>query len=395
VAQTYVQISMTGRMGFDMAMRALVARAVGAGDIDRANHVALQAFSLSGLFCITMALVGAFLTEPLLGVLGVPDSVVAAGADYMRVQFIGMGTNAFRMMSSAALQAAGDTITPMRSTTVTRVVHLVLSPMLVFGWLFFPEIGLVGAALGNIVAQGIGAGLNFRALFSGKSRLHLTLRGYRPDFPLLWRIVRMGSPASVTSAERSVSQLLLLSVAAPFGPITLAAYALTRRLENFVMMGARGLGQASGVLVGQNLGAGKPLRARQTVAWGLLFVFLINLSMTAVLYLFPSHVIRIFNTDPEMLAIAVHWVRIASLGYLFLGIGQVFTQSYNTAGDTVVPMLVNLVSIWLVQQPLAHTLPGWGLAEYGIAWAVVASVCIRLVFFTPYYFTDRWLRVRV
>src|SRR5690606_4341133 len=169
VGQTFVQIGMTGRQGVDIAMRAMISRAVGAGDIARANHVALQALTVSGVFALTMALVGLFLTEPLLDLLGVPDDVVAAGADYMRAQFVGSGTNAFRMMSGAALQASGDPFTPMRSTMAARVIHLVLSPCLIFGWLFFPELGLMGAAVANIIAQGIGAALNFRALFLGTS----------------------------------------------------------------------------------------------------------------------------------------------------------------------------------------------------------------------------------
>jgi putative MATE family efflux protein len=395
VSQTYVQVGMTGRQGLDMAMRAMVSRAVGAGDIARANHVALQAFTLSGAFSVLMALIGVFFTEPLLAVLGVPDSVIAAGADYMRIQFLGSGTNAFRMMSGAALQSAGDTFTPMRSATVSRFLHVVLSPMFVFGWLVFPEIGLMGAAVANILAQGAGAVMNFRALFIGTSKLHLTLRGYRPDFRLLGGMIKTGLPASVTSAERSVAQLLLVGIVSPYGATTLAAYALTRRIENLVMMGARGLGQGAGVLVGQNLGAGKPERARKTVAWALFYVFSINLVTVIVLVLFPDFFIGIFNDDSELLHVAVTWLQIAALGYLFLGIGQVFQQSYNTAGDTMVPMLVTLVSIWLVQQPLALVLPDTGLGQYGIAWAVVAAVFVRLLIYAPYYFTNRWLRISI
>lgn len=395
VGQTYVQVGMTGRMGLDMAMRAMVARAVGAGDLARANHVALQAFSLSGGFSLLMALVGVFFTEGLLRLVGVPETVVVAGAAYMRVQFVGQGANAFRMMTGAALQASGDAITPMRAATVARVLHVALSPALVFGWSVLPELGLVGVAAANIIAQGMAATLNFHALFSGRSRLHLTLRGYRPDLAVLWQLFRTGLPASVTSAERSIAQLVLIGLVSPYGPTTLAAYALTRRVENLVMMGSRGLGQGSGTIVGQSLGAGKPERARKTVAWALLFVFLINVVTAGFLFLFPTFFIRVFNSDPELLDVAVRWLQIACLGYVFLGLGQVFQQSYNTAGDTLAPMLVTLVSIWGVQQPLAAFLPGLGLDEYGIAWAVVAAVFVRLVFYFPYYFTDRWLRVRL
>ena len=395
VAQTYVQVGNTGRMGLDIAMRAMIARAVGAGDIARANYVALQAFSLSGAFSIIMALIGVFFTEPLLRIVGVPESIVQAGADYMRVQFIGSGANAFRMMTGHALQSAGDAITPMRATMVTRLLHVVLSPFLVFGWFLFPEFGLMGAALANVLSQSVGATMNFRSLFNGTSRLHLTLVGYRPDLPLLWQLLKTGLPASITSAERSFANLFLIGIVSPYGATTLAAFALTRRLEQFVMMGARGFGQGAGILVGQNLGAGKPERARKTVIWAVFFVFIINVFMVAILTIFPEAVIRVFNSDREFLDTAVTWVQIASIGYLFLGVGQVYQQSYNTAGDTLVPMVVTLVSIWFVQQPMAVILPDLGLGHTGIAWAVVLAVFVRLLIYAPYYFTDRWLRIRI
>ena len=160
------------------------------------------------------------------------------------------------------------------------------------------------------------------------------------------------------------------------------------------MMAARGFGQGAGILVGQNLGAGKPERARKTLAWGVLIVFFINLAMAAVFMLFPEQLVRIFNSDREFVNTAVTWVRIASIGYVFLGVGQVYMQSYNTAGDTLVPMLVTLVSVWLIQQPLALILPGLGVGELGIAWAVVAAVFVRLLIYGPYYFSERWLRIR-
>jgi len=395
VAQTYVQVGMTGRMGLDTAMRAMVARAVGAGDIARANHVALQGFTLSGAFSIVMALIGVFFTEPLLMMLGVPDNVIEAGADYMRVQFIGMGAMAFRMMSGAALQASGDTFTPMKATTITRIIHISLSPVLIFGWWAFPEMGLVGAAVAGITAQAVGAVMNFRALFRGTSRLHLSLNGYRPDPTVLWHLLKTGAPASVTGAERSIAQLLLIGFVSPYGSTTLAAFALTRRIEMLAMMGAMGLGQSAGVMVGQNLGAGKPDRAKKSVLWALLFVLGINVAVSSLMLAFPRAFLSIFNGDAALLDEAVQWLRIQVLGYFVMGVGMVYAQSYNTAGDTLVPMVVTLVSIWGVQQPLAVLLPRAGLNEFGIAWAVVIGLAVRLCIYAPYFFYGRWMRIRL
>jgi putative MATE family efflux protein len=395
VAQSYVQTISSSRQGLDTAMRAMVSRAVGAGDVARANHVALQAFSLSGAFSLIVALIGVFLTEPMLHLIGLSSEVVAAGADYMRVQFIGMGAQNLRMMAGAALQASGDTFTPMRSTTLTRVLHIAMSPVFVFGWSIVPEMGLMGAAVANVLAHSAGAYLNFAALFKGTSRLHLTFRGYHPDLPLLWRLIRIGAPASVSAAERTFSQLILIGLVAPFGDTVLAAFSLTRRVETIAQMSASGLGNSAGVMVGQNLGAGKPERARKTLAWAVFYVLAINVVLVSAMLIFPHAFLSIFSGDAELLDEATKWLQIAAIGFFVQGLGMVFSQAYNTAGDTMVQMVTLLVSFWLIQQPLAVALPEVGFGALGIQYAILIGLAARLLIYVPYYFTDRWLKVKL
>ncbi len=396
VAQTYTGMAMTGRMGIDTAMRAMVSRAVGAGDVALANHVALQAFTLSGAFSLLMVFVGVFLTEPLLRLLGVSDAVISQGAMYMRVQFIGQGTTAFRMMSGAALQASGDTLTPMKATAVTRVAHIALAPLLAFGWWFFPNFGLTGLAVANVLAQFLGVVMNFFALFRGTSRLHLTLKGYRMDLPLLWRIAKLGAPASVNSLERNLAQLVMVRLVAPFGDVALAAFSLTRRVEMFANLGSQGLGQASGIIVGQNLGAGRPERAKQTVLWATGYVMAVKSVFGAVIFAFPFFFLSIFNQEPELLSVATVWLRIQVAGYLAMGVGQVAMQSFQTAGDTLVPMIVTLFSMYGVEVPLALVLTSWtDLGQFGVAWAIVAAMLVRPLIYIPYFFWGPWTKKQV
>jgi putative MATE family efflux protein len=283
----------------------------------------------------------------------------------------------------------------MKATTASRVLHIGLSPAFVFGWWIFPEWGLMGAAAANTIAQSVGVVMNFRALFTGSSRLHLTLKGYKPDFPLLWRLVKTGTPASVTAGERALAQLVLIGLVAPYGATTLAAFSLTRRIEMLSHVGAGGIGQSTGTMVGQNLGAGKPDRARKSVYWGIIFVNISTFVAVALMMAFPRQFLSFFNDDPELLDVAVKWLQIQAIGYLVMSTGLVFQHAYNTAGDTMVPMIVTLISIWGVQQPLAWVLPDLGLGQYGIAWAVVAAFVVRLAIYIPYFFTNRWARVHV
>jgi putative MATE family efflux protein len=335
---------------------------------------------------------------------------MAQAAPYMKINFIGMGTTGFRMMSGTALQAAGDTITPMKATAVTRVIKVFLSPMLAFGWLGFPALGLPGLAVATVFAQLAGVGMNFYALFRGTSRLHLTFRGYRIDPSILWQQIRIGAPAIVNGMERSLAQLLLTGIVARFGDTSLAAYSLANRAQMFVMMGMMGLGRSSGVMVGQNLGANKLQRARQSVLWSLLFMSLINVILGGTVFAFPRVFLSIFSNDLQLLATATIWLRIQLVGFLFMGSSQVFTQAIQTAGDTIPPMIVSLVTLWGIQQPLAFILSGvaenWSLfglkvptighlGQFGVAWSMVIAMAGPVLFYVPYYIWGPWWKKRV
>ena len=396
VAQTITGFAGRARQGFDVAMRAMIARAVGARNIPLANHVLFQGLLLSGVYSIGMVLIGAFLTGLFLTWLGVSPELRAGTVLYMQIQFIGSATQSLRNLTGAALQAAGEPMVPMRATMVTRALHVVLSPFLIFGWGWFPEMGLPGSALATVLAQTAGIVINLVALTGGRSRLHFSLLGDRPDPPLVWRMVKTGTPASIRGLERGMSQLALLGFVAPFGDVALAGYALTRRLEQLTNFGSGGIAQASGVMVGQNLGAGQPDRAKKAIAWALLYVAGMKSFIMAFFWVFAATAIMIFSQDPAVVDLTVTWVRIQLFAALSMGMTIVLQESFNGAGDTLAPMVLTLAGVWLVEVPVAWFLcTQTGLGPLGIGWAAIAGFSARLFFSIPYYFYGRWLRIKV
>ena len=412
VAQSWGMLAATARFGFDTSTRAMVSRAVGAGDLPLANHVALQSFVLNGIVTAVTCIPGIIFTEFLLRLVGASDGIIAEGASYMRWQFMAQMTFALIGMSTAVLQATGDAITPMKAQLTTRAIHLFLSPLLVFGLGFVPALGLAGASIASALAQLVGAGMCFYVLFTGRSRLHLTLKGFRLDFPLLWRMFQIGAPAAVTGMERSLAQVILVGLVSPFGDAAQAAYAITNRVQMLVNLGSMGLGQSCGVLVGQNLGAGRPERSRATVWWALGFSLATNGAIGAIILLFPQATLLLFTRDAALLEVALPWLQIQVLGFIIFGPTIVFQQAFQTAGDTIAPMVVTLVTIWGVQQPLAIMLSGvgqswelfgrtiplpslWDLGQFGIAWAIVTAVAARLIFYFPYFLWGPWLKKKV
>jgi putative MATE family efflux protein len=309
---------------------------------------------------------------------------------------MGQGFMGFQQLFAHALMASGDPITPMKAHIVSRVIHGVLSPFLVFGFFIFPELGITGAALAAIVGNATALGMCTYALFSGRSQLHLKWSEYRIDRRLIWQIIRIGAPAAVNGAERSVAQLLIVRFVTPFGENALAAFTLSRRVEMFANLGSQGFGQASGIIVGQNLGAGKPARAKQTILWAIGFVMSMKTVLGFFLFFFPELFLSLFTRDQELLELTSTWVRIQILGHLFMGPGNVFMQSFMTAGATVYPMIVTLIALWVIELPLAYILSDTlGMGQFGIAWAITIASMSRPFFHVPYFLSGRWMRARV
>lgn len=382
--------------GLYQGLRAMIARAIGADNPDEAVHVAQQATAISLIYSVIMAAIGIFYSEQILILMGVGPDVLKDGASYLRINFIGMITMSLRMVTEATMQASGDAKKPMWVAVFFRIFHVALSPVLIFGLLFFPRLGVTGAAVTNVFSQGLGAAIGLWFMFSGRTRLKLTMKNFRFDGKVIWRIIRIGIPASIMGMEMNLGNLVLVKFISPFGTLGLAGHSLNQRVQMFLGVPGMGLGQAAGVLVGQNLGAKQPERA-VTTGWrcvALLTVMMFVFSGAAALW--AEYIVRIFSSDPELVEMASAFIRIATVGYLVSGITGSLQQSISGAGDTVPPMLVTLGNLWLVQVPLAFVLSrNTPLGIYGVRWAMVAGVAVAAIAYAIYYSLGRWKHVKV
>ncbi|MFC1953324.1 MATE family efflux transporter [Chloroflexota bacterium] len=396
VSGAIVMLISVARMGLSMGTKAMVARFIGAGDEQEANHVAQQAFVITVAFSLVLAVIGILLAEKILLLLGLEADVVTQGGAYLRIQLMGIVTMSFQIMSQGLMQASGDAQTPMKITLGTRLFHVVLCPFLIFGWWLFPRLGVSGAALTGVISQAIAGGLGMWMLYSGRTRLRLTMRNFHFDGSMIWRIVKIGIPAMVNGTERTMANLLLMWFVVPFGTFAVAAHSLMERVGMFLRMPAMGLGQASGVLAGQNLGAGHPERAEKTgwLATGLYTGFMLIVS--TCIWVWAEHVIRLFNPEPGLVDIGAAFLRIEILGYIVFGFVMVLMDCLNGVGDTLMPMLTTLIGMWGVQVPLAYILTKFTeLGVYGVRWGLVSGNVIRAIIFTVYFKLGRWKHKKV
>lgn len=380
-------------MGLVVGMTAMITRFVGSGDVPGAVKVAWQAFIISAVFGVIVTVVGVLFAESILQLFGLEADVVAEGTAYMQTLFAGWIATSLWLVSLSIMRASGDAVTPMKISIFARCIHLVLSPMLIFGWWVIPDLGVRGAALSNIAAQVIGMSLAFWVLLSGRTRLRLSLGDLRVDFNTIWRIMRIGIPSAITGMQTALGNLVFARFMVPFGTIAVAAHSLFMRVLMVLIVPTWAIGAGAGVLVGQNLGAAQPGRAEKTgwQAIGLAAVIVVTASVAILLW--AEGIIGVFTADSDLVETASAFLRIATAGYLMTAIVIVLQQAISGAGDTLPAMIFSMVTVWAVQLPLAYLLPRiTDLGVYGVRWALVAGPLVGAVAYSVYFRSGRWKR---
>lgn len=396
MAGTIMMLLFPMLMGLSTGTLALVARAVGGNRQEEAGRVASQSLMLAVVLGGISGCVGWFFSDRLFGLLGAEHSVIVAGGAYLRISLLGSFTVFLLFIGNAALQGAGDAVTPMYVMAIANVLNMALDPLLIFGLGPFPVMGVRGAAWATVFSQAVAAGGSVWILFGGRTRLRVRLEQWKPDLDLSRRILRIGIPGSGQMLTRSLMGAVIMSIVAGCGTAAVAAYGTGLRLHMIIMMPAFALGGAAATLVGQNLGAGKPRRARHA-AWVATWLDMALMAISAlIIMLFAPALIKVFNTDPEVVQIGARYLRIVSPFYLFTALGVVLGRALNGAGDSLAPMIITILTLWGLQVPLAIWFAHiWQPATQGIWWAMAVATTINGLLTAAWFETGRWMRKTV
>ena len=355
---TSVRLTMVSvLMSLSLSSGAVVARYVGAREQEKADRAAMQAVILMVLASGSLGAVGFVFSRPLMLLAGADADVLPLAVRYARILFAGLVAMELVPSVGFMLNGAGAPRVMMQMTFCSMATLLVGEPLLV-NWL-----GLEGAVLAVVLSNVAGMCWGLGVLVAGKTTVHVNLRHLRLDWSMMGRILRVALPGIVQRGAPNLAMSVLMRLIAAQGAPTLAAWTVTQRIFNLVMIPSLGLSRATPAMVGQNLGAERPERAERAVYLIARLVMLIGGGLVGLLALCAPLIIPLFSSDVETAAIGVYLLRILGLGYLALNVNYVFDAALSGAGDTVSPMTLNLLSLWLVQIPLAYWLSrgvGWG-----------------------------------
>jgi putative MATE family efflux protein len=259
-------------------------------------------------------------------------------------------------MINAIFRGAGDAAIAMRVLWFANAINIVLGPCLIFGLGPFPKLGIVGAAVATNIGRGAGALYAFSRLVRSGGRFEIKRHHFRFETAIMLRLVRLSATGTFQVFIGMASWIGLVRTISSFGTDVVAGYIVGIRVILFALLPSFGMSNAAATMVGQALGAKNPERAERAV-WIAGFYNMIFLGSVGLIFVvFASQIIGLFTHDPNVVPYGVDCLRIVASGFLFYAWGMVISQSFNGAGDTWTPTIINLFVFWLWELPLAYVL---------------------------------------
>ena len=391
LTESIITLVYTTAIGLGIGAMATVARRIGEKDPDGAAHAAAQAIYLGAAASLVWGLAGGIFAPRLLLVMGATPTVVATGSTFARVMLGGSGVVIFLFLINSIFRGAGNAAIAMRVLWLANALNIVLGPCLIFGLGPFPKMGVTGAAIATTTGRGIGAIYAISHLLRPGSRIHIQARHLTPDVAAMGRMLRLCGSSIVQLFIAMASWVFLTRIISGFGSQAVAGHTIGIRVILFALLPSMGMGNAAATLVGQSLGAGKPDRAEAAV-WRASFYNFVFLGLVGVIFaVFARSIAGIFTDDPVVLGYASASLRTIAFGFPFYAYGMVISQSFNGAGDTRTPTLLNLCCLWIFELPLAWFLAyQWGMGPRGVFWAMTLAFSVFALAAALVFRTGRW-----
>lgn len=373
-------------IGITMGSSIMLSQYFGAGDKDRLRRTMSTTYIFLFYASIGISILGVLFSGAMLRIIHTPEEILPMGTQYLQLMFAGMiflfGYNTV----SAILRGLGDSKTPLYFLIIATILNTILDLIFVlaFGW------GIAGAAWATVIAQGVSMIVSFIHVQRSRHEvLHISWDTLKFDFEMFRRMLRIGLPTAVQLTLVSLGYVALTRIVNPFGTLVIAGFAAAMRLDSFAVMPAMNLSMALSTFVGQNLGAGKPERVRRGFLTTLAVSSTIALTLTLSMVIFREQLVRIFNSNPEVIRIGAEYILIVSSFYIAFS-GMFITGGVlRGAGDTLVHMFITLGGLWAIRIPVSALLSGW-IGTKGIWWGIPAGWIVSFLASYIYYLSGRW-----
>lgn len=365
-------------MGSGVGISALVSRRFGENDLETTNHVAGQTFFLCIFWGSIFLLAPLLFSDPILRAFGATPDIMDYSRTYLIITSFGAPAHIFIIIAGNLIRGSGDAIKPMVIMITASVLNIIMDPFLIIGYGPFPALGVQGAALATVIAQGVGTLIGLYYLLGNRTTFRFNLRNAFPNWPILKDIYRVGGPASIQEVTESLAFILFNKVVSSFGSEAIAAVGLLIRISDLAFMPIMGVSNALLPVVGFNFGARNEKRLWNSVKLATFGVTVLLGLFTIIIEIWTPQIVRIFSDDPEVLAVAVPGMRIGLATLVFIGANIMFVTAFQGMARGGMALFLSLIRQFLLFVPLLYLLR-YFLELTGVWLALPASDILSFV----------------
>ena len=379
--------------GTAVGVNALMGRALGAGQRERADKVANHGILLALVGFVISAALGATCSDLFFRSQTQIENIIRMGNDYLRVVTIGSLGMFCQIMYERLLQGTGRSILSMYTQGLGAIINIILDPIFIFAL----NMGVTGAAVATIIAQFCGCALAIYFNHKKNTDITLSIKGFRPDFRLIGEIYAIGLPSVIMIAIGSVMTFLMNKILITYHAAhetAATAFGAYFKLNSFIFMPVFGMNNGVVPIVAYNYGARNRKRMVETIKRGALYASIIMVFGTVLFWVIPGPLLKIFDATDTMLSVGIPALRIISISFCMAGACIALGASFQALGRSLYSMITSIVRQLVFLIPIAYVLARYGasVGNSDLVWwsypiAEVFSLTLTLFFFRHLYKT--------
>ena len=369
-------------IGVGIGTNSLVARKLGEGKIDEASTTASTGLFLALINAAIFAVIGLLFSGSFIGMFSDNPNVISLGTTFLTIVTACSAGMFIEVLCTKTLQATGNMTIPMVSQLIGAILNIILNPMLIFGYFFFPELGIAGSAIATVISQFTAMTYVIIMLNVKKHAVKPNLRGFKVKKQNVIDIYKVGVPTIVMNAVASLTTTSLNFILMSLSEAAISVLGIYFKLQSFVFMPVFGLTQGAMPIMGFNFGANKKKRFDRTLFLSLSVASVILVIGLLIFQIFRSELLSVFGQDSE---IGVYALRVISICFLPATFGIIISSMFQSIGHGFKSLIMSLLRQILVLLPSAYILGKlFGLKGVWFCYPVAEIVCALI--FTPIAF---------
>ncbi|MDD9795123.1 MATE family efflux transporter [Priestia megaterium] len=374
-------------IGIGSGSSILIGQAYGAQNEKRVKEIIGTTLTFTFLVGIVLAVLGSIFAPDILRIMGTPVNIIDVTVHYARILFVAIPVLFLYFVYTTFMRGTGDSKTPFYFLVVSTVLNIIFLPILIFGWIGVPKLGVYGAAYATVFSTV----LTFIIMIVYLRKKNHPLKfdssiSLKMDGTLLKLLMRLGIPASINMILVSLSEIAVITFVNGFGSDATAAYGAVNQVASYVQMPAISLGIAVSIFAAQSIGANKFERLKEVIRSGIMLNYVIGSVLILLIYLFSNQILALFLTSQHTLHIAEELLVIILWSYLIFGHAQIITATMRASGTVLWPTVFSIMAIWCVEVPVAYVLSQFTPLEIKGIWiGYPAAFVVSLILQYSYY----------